>query len=749
MKMRFIKLSVFAMFLLFGLFIYSVNFVNSKKLDTEEYNALIRETYDFRFGEDKPFSPSNATTFNGKFIKGEDFISSTRCASCHSDVFPHWLQSAHRNAFREPFYQKNVNDLISQRNIAFTRHCESCHNPAALFSGALTDKPQFKNRPFDSDGVSCIACHSIESVNGQGVGGYTMGQPALLQKTDGTKIVQATDQQILDDIESHKRAMMRPILKKPEFCGACHKSQVPKELNDYKFLRAFAVADELQMSSFSKESPHPFYVRNKETCNSCHMQKVESKYFDVSAKNGTITSHRWAASNTAIPHFYGYKEQLAEVAKFLKDDKLGVDIFALHIQPDGKSKEKLVAPINRKDFKIRAGDVLTADVIVTNKNIGHSFPPELRDFYEAYIEFTVADDAGKTIYKSGYIKPDGKLDEKAHAYKTHLVKADGSYNDLHHIWQTKTVAYNLAIQSGRSDLARYKFTVPENIGGKINLTAKLMYRRFNRTFSDYVLNKSEDYPIVEMAKSERNLFIGEENKKEPVDAKNNNDWRRWNNYGISLLDQRQFPQAADAFDEVIDFKNEYRAFAYTNKALALMELGGWKEAEGLIEKALKIDAENYRAIFQMGRIDRVRSRLENAEAEFKKVLEKYPRDRVTLQQLGELAKIKAETVGESQRKNQLEIAKGFYEQVLAIDPEDVSAHYNMMLISQKLGDRETARKEAKIFQDLKDDPQVTSLASNFLQANENIGNESLPFHAHDLKPFSEEAQKQNYLALIY
>ena len=276
-----------------------------------------------------------------------------------------------------------------------------------------------------------------------------------------------------------------------------------------------------------------------------------------------------------------------------------------------------------------------------------------------------------------------------------------------------------------------------------------MYRRFNRTFSDYVLSKSEDYPIVEMAKSERSLLIGEENKKEAVDPKNNTDWRRWNNYGISLLDQRQFPEAADAFDEVIDFKNEYRAFAYTNKALALMELGGWKEAEELIEKALKIDAENYRAIFQMGRIDRVRSRLDKAEAEFKKVLEKYPRDRVTLQQLGELAKIKAETVEESQRKTQLEIARGFYEQVLAIDPEDVSAHYNMMLISQKLGDRETARKEAKIFQDLKDDPQVTSLASNFLQANENIGNESLPFHAHELKPFSEAAQKQDYLALIY
>lgn len=749
MKMRFIKLSAFAAFLLFGVFIYGFNYVNSKKLSNEEYNTMIRDTYDFRFGEDKPFSPSNATTFNGQFIQGSDFVSSTRCASCHSDVFPHWLQSAHRNSFREPFYQKNVGDLISQRNIAFTRHCESCHNPAALFSGALTDKPQFKERPFDNEGVSCIACHSIESVNGKGIGGYVMGQPALLQKPDGTKIVEATDQDILNDVESHKRAMMRPVLTKPEFCGACHKSQVPKELNDYKFLRAFAVADELQQSSFSKESPHPFYVRNKETCNSCHMQKVESKNFDVSAKNGTITSHRWAAANTAIPHFFGYKEQLEEVTKFLKDDKMGVDIFALHLREKGKSKEKLIAPVNRKDFKIEAGDTLTADVVVTNKNIGHSFPPELRDFYEAYIEFTVTDETGKPIFKSGFIKPDGKLDDASHAYKTHLVKADGSYNDLHHIWRTKTVAYNLAIPSGRSDLARYKFTVPENIGGKINLTAKLMYRRFNRTFSDYALSKSVDYPIVEMAKSEKAILIGEENKKVPVDPKAMPDWRRWNNYGIALFDQRQFPEAADAFDEVIDFKNEYRAFAFTNKALALMELGGWKEAEKLIDKALEIDAENYRAIYQLGRIDRVRAKLDKAEAEFKKVLEKYPRDRATLQQLGELAKIKAESVEESQRKPQLEIAKGFYQQVLAIDPEDAGAHYNMMLISQKLGDRETARQQAKIFQDLKDDPQVTSLANSFLQANQAFANESVPFHAHELKPFSEELQKTNYLALIY
>src|SRR5256714_14225565 len=156
-----------------------------------------------------------------------------------------------------------------------------------------TDNPAFKQRPFDEDGASCTACHSIQDVNRRGIGGYVMGEPALLVKEDGTRLLEGvTDQQILDNITDHRRAMMRPVLKSPEFCGACHKSQVPKELNDYKFLRAFMVADELQMSSFSKESPHPFYVRDREPCNSCHMKPEAAPLFDVPAKHGTIKSHR-------------------------------------------------------------------------------------------------------------------------------------------------------------------------------------------------------------------------------------------------------------------------------------------------------------------------------------------------------------------------------------------------------------------------------------------------------------------------
>lgn len=723
--------------------------VRGESISTEQYQKLINETYDYRFGTDKPFAPSNANSFDGNFIPGSYFISATRCAECHTDIHPQWRQSAHANAFREPFYQKNVKDIIKQKDIAYTRHCESCHNPAALFTGALTDKPQFKNRPFDDEGVSCIACHSIQSVNLRGVGGYTMGQPALLQKPDGTKIIDVTNQEILNNVADHKRAMMRDVLKKPEFCAACHKSQVPHELNDYKFQRAFMVGDELQQSSFSKESPHPFYVRNKETCNSCHMKREPAPKFDVSAKGGTITGHRWAASNTAIPAVYGYKEQLEQVTKFLQDDKLGVDIFALHRKKADSRKEKLIAPVNHQDFKIDEGDTITADVVVTNKNIGHGFPPELRDFYEAYIEFTVLDAAGKPLYKSGFIKPDGYLDEWAHAYKTYLLRDDGSLNNLHFIWQTKTIAQNAVIPSGRSDVARYKFKIPPGVGGQIKLTAALKYRRFTRVFSDYALGKKTDLPIVTMATTEFAFNVGSETKAQPVDPKAAADWRRWNNYGIALLDQRQFPQAADAFDEVTSLDpKDYKAFALTNKALALIEMGGWKEAEKLVSKALEIDDQNMRALYQLGRIDRSQSRLDKAENEFKKLLDAYPRDRLTLQQLGELAKIKSDIVPAEQRTNQLEIAEGYYDRILAIDPEDTGAHYNLMIIYQKLGRRDDAKKEAVIFKDQKDDPSVTNIAGSFLQNNSYIGLESLPFHTHNLDLFDSRAERTTYAALL-
>jgi nitrate/TMAO reductase-like tetraheme cytochrome c subunit len=187
----------------------------------------------------------------------------------------------HRNSFREPFYQTNVKHLIRDRSLAVTRHCESCHNPAALFSGALSDSATFA-RPFDEEGVTCSVCHSIEATDTTGIGSYVLATPALLVRENGTRLRDASDAEILADVASHRRATMRPVLKTPEFCAACHKAAVVPELNHRKWLRSFAVYDEWQQSAFSNEAVQPLAKRDRQSCQSCHMPRTDG-----------IASHRW------------------------------------------------------------------------------------------------------------------------------------------------------------------------------------------------------------------------------------------------------------------------------------------------------------------------------------------------------------------------------------------------------------------------------------------------------------------------
>src|SRR5262245_33537990 len=189
------------------------------------------------------FTTSNARTEDDNLIPVEHFIPASRCVSCHQDTHASWSESLHRNAAREPFYRESADILLRTRGIELTRHCESCHTPVALFSGALVKSAPKQEAPFtrlDDEGVTCSVCHSVVEARLNGTGSYTIRRPALLAQEDGTPIFgDFTDEQILSDVPGHKRAVMRPLLRQPEFCSTCHKVDAPPSLNNYKHIRGF------------------------------------------------------------------------------------------------------------------------------------------------------------------------------------------------------------------------------------------------------------------------------------------------------------------------------------------------------------------------------------------------------------------------------------------------------------------------------------------------------------------------------
>jgi len=156
--------------------------------------------------------------------------------------------------------------------------------------------------------------------------------------------------------------------------------------------------------------------------------------------------------------------------------------------------------------------------------------------------------------------------------------------------------------------------------------------------------------------------------------------------------------------------------------MALIELEQYDEAAAVLDAVIKANPTNPRALFQQARIFMKRGNLDQAETNIKQVLAAFPRDRISLQQLGELCKIRRDYQG----------ALDCYQKILQIDPEDLGAHYNLMLIYRKQGRGDDARREGKIFADLKDDPGALALANQFLRKHPEMSNESVYWHIHDL-----------------
>jgi tetratricopeptide (TPR) repeat protein len=437
---------------------------------------------------------------------------------------------------------------------------------------------------------------------------------------------------------------------------------------------------------------------------------------DYGAKNGTLVSHRWLAGNTAVPFYYGFTEQLDKTIAFLRAGNfLNVDIFGLK----KADSDQLIAPLGSTAYGLAPNDTVEAYVVVQNKNIGHSLIPEVRDLYEAWVEFTVRDANGKEIYHSGFLKPDGMLDPRAHSFTNRPVTNEGAFVDNHKVWTIHSVAYDNTVPAGRSVLVRYQFRMPAEATGAVTVTAKVNYRHLRQSYLNNIFGKDHPaYPVVEIASRSRVLKVGE-NNPEAADPSDNADWMRWNNLGIALLDQLQYQESINAFTEVIKVRPQY-ADAYTNVGLTNIVWEKYDSARTAIRKALSIDPNSARALYYDGLLQRRAGNTEQEIADFSKVVEMFPQSRDARRELG---------ITYYQQNNNTAAMEQF-EALQKIDPDDLTAHYNLSILYRRMGKPEEAKEQQAMFVDKKVDPGAPTYGLNFLRAHPEISTESIPWHMH-------------------
>ncbi len=446
------------------------------------------------------------------------------------------------------------------------------------------------------------------------------------------------------------------------------------------------------------------------------MKRSPNRFQDYGAKNGTFASHRWLAGNTAVPFYYGFDEQLQKTEEFLRTGNfLNVDIIALKKEND----KHLIAPLGSVPFSVDPNSVVQAYVLIQNKNIGHSLIPEVRDLYEAWVEFSVQDAEGREVYHSGFLKPDGMLDERAHSFTNRPVNISGHFVDNHQVWTIHSVAYDNTVPAGRSDLVRYEFRIPADAKSPITITAKVNYRHLRQSYLNNVFGKDHPaYPVVEIASRSRTINIGN-NLPAPALPTDNPDWMRWNNLGIGYLDQEHYSDAVRAFRQVVRLRPDY-ADAYINIALTEIEWEKFASARININRALSLSPNYARALYYRALLERRASQSDAEIADLNNVVSQYPLSRDARRELG---------ITYYQQDNDEQAVQQF-EALQKIDPDDLAAHYNLSILYRRMGMKQQAAEQQALFLTEKTDPSAPTYSLDYLQEHPEISIESIPWHLH-------------------
>lgn len=461
--------------------------------------------YNFVFGKNRPFAPSLARTSTGGAFDARSLAGSENCGSagCHSQILAEWKPSAHRYAAMDTVFQTIQGVMAKQNGPESTRYCGGCHDPISLFSGTknilvkdLTSLAGY------AEGVSCVACHSIQKTDIRGNANYTLHQPReyLWQwSRTGTAGAAARNFLIRSWPAEHNRLSKR-MFKKPEYCAACHKQFIDQEVNRVGWVQLQNQYDNWAASHWN----HKGDARKTLECRECHMPLVDStdpaagdaSDYNRSPDDGKHRSHRFLASNNFMPqllHLEGADRQVELTRKWLEGT---FDV------PEIKEKWA-TGPVVKLRIEappaVKPGQKFAVRIVLTSNKVGHDYPTGPLDLIQSWVELKVADDRGRVVFASGRRDARNFIEPGSFLFKAEPVDQYGNLIDRHNLWEMVGVRYRRSMFPGYSDTVEYRADCPKDASG-LEVSAVLHYRKLDQYLINYVMgpNSGVTSPVVDI-----------------------------------------------------------------------------------------------------------------------------------------------------------------------------------------------------------------------------------------------------------
>ena len=402
------------------------------------------------------------------------FVTSDQCMACHNGlVTPRgedvsmgadWRTSIMAHSARDPYWQASVRrETIEHPSVkaAVENECTKCHMPMSNFAARAAggQGEMFVHLPVDAqqtahgllavDGVSCAVCHQIRSDNfGEResfVGGFEIDTTTPLGQrvAFGPFDVETGLQQLM-----RSSARLEPQesdhVQRSELCATCH------TLYTHAYGPDGEVVGELPEQMPYLEWKHSDYP-GRQDCQACHMPVVDEKV-QISSVLGDprsdVSRHVFRGGNFFMLRLLNRNRDELAPHGLPQEMETAARRTADHLQTSSA-----VVKITAIE---RTGGGVRADVAIENL-AGHKLPsayPSRR----AWLQLTVEDTNGRTVFVSGALRPDGSIvgndnDADASRYEPHYEVIQSA--DEVQIWEPILGDLDGAVTTGLLRATRY------------------------------------------------------------------------------------------------------------------------------------------------------------------------------------------------------------------------------------------------------------------------------------------------------
>ena len=495
--------------------------------------------YSYAYGANRPFAPSLARTSTNGAFDPRSLVGSETCgqSGCHTQIYNEWKTSAHRYAAMDPIFQGIQNVMAKQNGPESTRYCGGCHDPISLFSG--TKNIFVKNLTSTlgyNEGISCLACHSIQKTDIQGNANYIIAQPKdyLWQWSPDHTLGSVARNFLIRSWPAEHNRLNKRFYKTPEYCAACHKQFIDAQINRVGWVQLQNQYDNWAASHWN----HKGDPRRTVECRECHMPLTASNDpaagdamdYNRSPDDHKHRSHRFLAANNFVPallHLEGADQQVKLTDAWLQGR---IEIPEIRNKwADGPVvRIRIEAPRS-----VAPGKPLDVRVVMVSNKVGHDYPTGPLDMIQSWVELRVTDSGGRVVFTSGQRDARNFLPPGTFLFKAEPVDQYGNLIDRHNLWEMVGVRYRRSLFPGYSDTVDYNVICPSDVAvspsrpkrtdahftipvagnpGKLHIEATLHYRKIDQFLLNYVMGEKSGLtaPVVDISSAAADVCIARE-----------------------------------------------------------------------------------------------------------------------------------------------------------------------------------------------------------------------------------------------